>query len=221
MTDTSPFLDSIRGIPGIRAGWVERIPEIDVAVPREEAVARLRGSHEAAARSLAGPDAVLWHAEQVHGKTVTAVPNPSLPAECRIAPGADGLVTDQAGIVLCILVADCGPVWLADRRSGAIGLLHSGRAGTAANIMAAGLRRMREAFGTRPQDVCAVLGPCIRPPHYETDFATVIANQARAEGVADFHDCGFDTASDLPRFYSYRMEQGRTGRMLAMITRLP
>ena len=64
-----------------------------------------------------------------------------------------------------------------------------------------------------------MLGPCIRPPHYEVDFAGEIGRQAGRAGVGNFLDCGLDTAADLDRFYSYRLESGKTGRMMALITR--
>jgi copper oxidase (laccase) domain-containing protein len=91
--------------------------------------------------------------------------------------------------------------------------------GTAGGILAAALARMAREFGTRAEDVVAVLGPCIRPPHYETDFAAAIAGQARDAGIGRFYDCGEDTATDLTRFYSYRLEKGRTGRMMALLTK--
>jgi copper oxidase (laccase) domain-containing protein len=78
---------------------------------------------------------------------------------------------------------------------------------------------MRKAFGTQPQHLIAVLGPCIRPPNYECDFALEIGRQAQACRLGDFFDCGLDTAADLSRFYSYRKEMGKTGRMMAMIVR--
>ena len=61
------------------------------------------------------------------------------------------------------------------------------------------------------------LSPCIRPPHYEVDFAAEIIRQCRALGVQHIHDSGTCTACDLARYYSYRAEQGKTGRMLAVI----
>ena len=103
--------------------------------------------------------------------------------------------------------------------SGAIGLLHSGKKGTEANIFQRALERMQRDFGTRAGDVTAVLGPCIRPPHYEVDFAAQICRQAARAGVGNFIDCGLNTASDLSRFYSYRKELGKTGRMMALIVR--
>jgi copper oxidase (laccase) domain-containing protein len=61
------------------------------------------------------------------------------------------------------------------------------------------------------------LSPCIRPPHYEIDFAAEIVRQCRELGVTAVHDCGVCTACDLARYYSYRAEKGRTGRMLAFL----
>jgi copper oxidase (laccase) domain-containing protein len=61
------------------------------------------------------------------------------------------------------------------------------------------------------------LGPCIRPPHYEIDFAAEIGRQAARAGVVNFYDCGICTASNLPRYYSYRAEKGKTGRMWAVL----
>ncbi len=136
-----------------------------------------------------------------------------------VVAGVDGLVTGVPGVVLAIYVADCGAIWLADRVTGAVGLLHSGRKGTEANIFKEALGKMELSFGTVAADVIAVLGPCIRPPHYEVDFAADIASQAKELGVGTFHDCGLDTAADLERFYSYRAERGETGRMMALITR--
>jgi polyphenol oxidase len=73
--------------------------------------------------------------------------------------------------------------------------------------------------GTRAADVVAVLGPCIRPPDYEIDFAAEIGEQAERAGVGNYTDCGLNTAANLQRFYSYRREMGKTGRMMALITR--
>ena len=205
------FLDPLRSLAG--AGFVERVPGVDVAVERDEALRRLQGEHRRQVRERFGA-AAWWRAEQVHGHGVGVV---GVGEPSQIA-GVDALVTRTPGQVLGIYVADCGPIWLADRASGAVGVVHSGRRGTEEEILGATLDRMALEFGTRPEDVVGVLGPCIRPPHYETDFAAEIGGQAEACGLGEFHDCGLDTAADLSRYYSYRMEKGRTGRMLALIT---
>ncbi|MCH7227720.1 polyphenol oxidase family protein [Haloferula sp. A504] len=206
----------------MRADFIERVPGVPVDGERDEVLERLRPHHEARVREMFGTDC-WWRAEQVHGAAVAVVGSSAGEAGEKASSepleGVDGLVTDQPGEVLGIYVADCGPIWLADRRTGAVGLLHSGKKGTEGNILEAGVRTMSEAFGTRARDVVAVLGPCIRPPHYEVDIAARIAGQAEDLGLGDFRDSGVDTAADLDRWYSYRMEKGRTGRMLALIMR--
>ena len=66
----------------------------------------------------------------------------------------------------------------------------------------------------------AVLGPCIRPPHYDVDFASEILRQLRQAGVGEIVDSGLCTASDPTRFYSYRKEQGKTGRHFAAVAKV-
>ena len=183
---------------------------------------QLRPVHEDVVKRFAGTSACWWRAEQVHGNVVAVVPgSPQILASdgLPVVPGVDGLITRESGWVLAIYVADCGVIWLADRRTGAIGLVHSGKTGTASNIFGVAMDRMRECFGTRAQDVTAVLGPCIRPPDYEIDFAAEIGRQACRAGVGNFIDCGLNTASDSARFYSYRKQLGITGRMMALIVR--
>ena len=222
VTEAFPFLVPLNAIPGIRAGWVERVPDLRITGTRDEALRQLRPIHEAAVSAFAGPAGRWWRAEQVHGNAVAVVPGHlqiTAPDGLPVVPGVDGLVTRETGVVLAIYVADCGVIWLADRKTGAIGLLHSGKNGTAANILGVALERMADCFGSRAQDVTAVLGPCIRPPDYEVDFAAEIGHQARHAGLGNFIDCGLNTASDSARFYSYRKELGITGRMLALIVR--
>jgi copper oxidase (laccase) domain-containing protein len=76
---------------------------------------------------------------------------------------------------------------------------------------------MTERFGSHPANMIVQLSPCIRLPHYQVDFAAEIRRQCRALGVQHIHDSGTCTACDLGRYYSYRAEKGKTGRMLAVI----
>jgi copper oxidase (laccase) domain-containing protein len=102
-----------------------------------------------------------------------------------------------------------------DRR--VIALLHSGRKGSELGITAAAIERMRAEFGCDPAKMIVQLSPCVRPPIYEIDFAALIREQARTAGVCQVHDCGTCTGANLDRYYSYRVEQGKTGRMLALL----
>jgi len=75
---------------------------------------------------------------------------------------------------------------------------------------------MSDRFRSDPANIIVQLSPCIRPSHYEVDFAAEIVRQSRALGVKEIHDSGICTACDLDCYYSYRAEKGRTGRMLAV-----
>lgn len=216
------FLDPINSISGIRAGWVERVPDLPIIGDRDEAMRQLRPFHEQAIDEFASPSASWWRAEQVHGTDVAIVPGrPQIiaPDGLPVVPQVDGLVTQDSNAVLALYAADCGIIWLADAETGAIGLLHSGKKGSAGNIFAQALTLMANTFGTQPRNVISVLSPCIRITHYEIDFPSLIRDQAQQAGVGQFHDCGLNTANDLDRFYSYRQELGKTGRMMALITR--
>ncbi len=225
MTEDLSFLGPIQQAhPGVRAAWIGRIPDLPILGGRDVAMSALRPFHERSVVEFGGLETSWWRAEQVHGCEIAVVPGAetiTAPDGLPVVPGVDGLITRTSGVVLAIYVADCGAIWLCDRRTGAIGLLHSGKKGTEGNILGLALSRMGEAFGTRAEDVVAVLGPCIRPPHYEVDFAARIAEQAGHCGLGGFSDCGLDTAADLSRFYSYRLEMGQTGRMMALITKDP
>ena len=220
VTEAFPFLDPLNSIPGVRAAWIGRVPDLPINGDRDEAMKLLRPHHERAVFDFAGASAQWWRAEQVHGTKVVVVPgSPQIlaPDGLPVVADSDGLVTGQSGVVLAIYAADCGAIWLADRKTGVIGLLHSGKKGTEGNILGVALGVMAEQFGTRPENVTAVLSPCIRQPDYEVDFAGEIGTQAACAGIGSFLDCGLNTASDLQRNYSYRRELGKTGRMMALI----
>ena len=198
-------------LPGVRAAFLARIPGVDVATDRETALTRLRPAHESLIQSL-GFDKPST-AEQVHGNAV-AVVNAASPYP---AVGADALATATPGLALGIYVADCAAIYFVDTRRRAIALAHSGRKGTESNILGATISTMRDNFGTEPADLVVAVSPCIRPPHYEIDFAAQIAAQAGEAGVGAFYDAGTCTASHPERYYSYRRELGQTGRMLALL----
>lgn len=200
----------------LRHRLVLRHPGLSMNVERHEALALLNPWHEEHLAALGFPPATMRTAEQVHGSLVVQVDATSVVLSAQ----ADGLVTDDPSIVLGIYVADCGAIYLRDTRRGAIGLVHSGKKGTELGIVPRAIEAMHEAFGTEPSNLVIQLSPCIRPPAYEVDFAAEIVRQCRASGVSEnaVHDCGLCTSQDLERFYSYRVEKGRTGRMLALLS---
>jgi YfiH family protein len=156
----------------------------------------------------------LVQAEQTHGNLAALVD--SSHRGSRI-PHADALITRDPTVTLVIRVADCGPIYFYDPIQQVVGLAHSGRKGTELGIAAATVSLMQQEAGSNPADLIAVLGPSIRTPDYDIDFTTAIGRQLRNLGITRFEDSGFNTASDLHRFYSYRKEKGKTGRHFAAI----
>jgi len=201
----------------LRHGMVGRVAGVEVSGERDEVLGRLRWAHERVVQRLGYDWRVLTRAEQVHGAEVGWVERRE-GGEAVVA-GVDGLATAEAGRVLGIYVADCCAVFVVDPIKQVVGLLHSGRRGSERGMMRQGIAVMAERAGCRAADMVVQLSPCIRPPQYEVDFADWIRREARACGVpsAQIHDGGECTASDLDRFYSYRAERGRTGRMLALL----
>jgi polyphenol oxidase len=78
----------------------------------------------------------------------------------------DGLLTDEPELLLAIQTADCIPVLVADRQKQAVAAFHAGWRGTVKRIVELGVGRMRLAFGSRPEDLVAAIGPGIGPCCY-------------------------------------------------------
>jgi copper oxidase (laccase) domain-containing protein len=194
-------------------GFIGRIPGVDVQADREAALARLAGDHDRARQALGLTRHVFATGEQVHGREVAIVDADTvLPVA-----GVDGLITADPRVCLGVYVADCCAVYLVEPERRVIALLHSGRKGSELGIATVAIARMRDEFGCDPAKIVAQLSPCIRPPHFEIDFAGLIAGQCRAAGVEQVVDCGTCTATHLDHYYSYRAERGKTGRMLALL----
>jgi copper oxidase (laccase) domain-containing protein len=189
-------------LPGLRHGFTTR---------SKGELAQLEAEMQASYAALGFPmDRVAW-GEQPHGIGVATVSVPG-----RVA-GVDALSTATERLPLLIRVADCGPVFFYDPARRVIALAHSGRRGTEGNIVGETIAHLEKVHGSKPADLIVELGPCIRPPHYEVDFAAEIGRQAARAGVRHYHDGGACTASNLRRYYSYRAEKAKTGRMWAIL----
>lgn len=112
-----------------------------------------------AGRTLIAPRQVHSAAVAVH-RAGDAVPDGG-------AYDGDGVVTDDPGAVLMVLAADCAAVLVHDPVRRVVGAVHSGWRGAAGAIAAVGVRAMSEAFGSRPADVVAGIGPAIGRCCYE------------------------------------------------------
>jgi len=209
--ETFPALERV----GCHHGFVGRVPRIELSHDKAVVLENLDKVHRRARQilGLGGRKFITVH--QVHGDKIARVD--SVPATDRCFERCDALITNQRDVCLGIYVADCCAVYLVDRDARAIGLVHSGKKGTALGVVRSAIESMRQEFGIEPGDLIVQLSPCIRPPHYEIDFAAEIVRQCRDAGVEEIFDSGICTACDLERYYSYRAEKGRTGRMLALL----
>jgi purine-nucleoside/S-methyl-5'-thioadenosine phosphorylase / adenosine deaminase len=198
-----------------RHAFTQRIPGIDVSHDKAEVLKRLDAAHRGIRNAIGVGDWPLFTAQQIHGNKIAVVGAPVTSG--REFAACDGIITNQRGIVLGVYVADCCAVYIVDQKTPGIGLVHSGRKGTELGVVPNAITQMIGRFGSVPADLVVQLSPCIRPPHYEVDFAAEIVRQCRALGVKTIDDAGVCTACDLDRYYSYRAEKGKTGRMLALL----
>jgi copper oxidase (laccase) domain-containing protein len=152
-------------------------------------------------------------AEQTHGNGVAIIRETT----GERAPLVDALVTSVRNLPLVIRCADCAAVFIVDRRTPAIALVHSGKKGTQLDIVGNTVATMRQKFGTNPADCTSFISPSIGPCHYETDIWSGIEEQLRQAGVSDIHNSRVCTACHLDRYFSYRAEKGQTGRMFAVL----
>lgn len=222
MSNYSPdYLRILNNYPENFARFITRVPGITTTTDRAAVIAALTPTHEAVLNEAGIESKMLRRAQQVHGNKVALVGDIgcSYPVE-----GADALYCGgKADCCLGIYVADCAAVWVYDTVSGSRGLAHSGKLGTQQNIVGALLNSMHKYLGVNPADCIAVISPCIRPPHYEVDIPTAIKKQLAEAGLAEENiiDSELDTAADTETFYSYRVEKGNTGRMLALFGHTP
>ena len=175
---------------------------------------------------------------QVHSNRVVVVTGAH--AGATIAD-SDGLVTITPGVALLLRFADCQPVLLYDPTHHALALVHAGWRGVAQGIARRAVETMVQAFGTRPADLLAGLGPAIGPCCYTVgdkvaaamgyvlpdwsgalaalgedqwslDLSAANAQQLSAEGVRQIETAGICTACNQHEFFSHRAGNGRTGR---------
>ncbi len=215
---------------GVVAGLDMGTRAMDPADPRLEPV----WENRARGVSAVLPGARLVTVYQVHR------------ADCIVAgswgetgrPQADALVTDQPGMLLGILTADCAPVLLADAKAGVVGAAHAGWKGAIAGVTDATIAAM-ERLGADRASIAAAIGPCIAQPSYEVDlgfrdrfmiedpanarfFAVgapdhfqfdlelYVAHRLKAAGISRVERLGLDTYADEARFFSYRRATHRT-----------
>jgi len=155
----------------------------------------------------------------------------------------DALITNKKGVVLSIMTADCVPVLLYDKENEVVAAIHAGWKGTEAKIVAKTVQRMIEVYGSNPEDIMAGIAPSIGRCCYEVgkdvaqhffdtpeafisigekymlDLPFINKKQLLDVGLKEenIEMSGICTACEVDRFFSYRKEQGCSGRFMSMI----
>lgn len=227
---TSPLLD------GAKHGFLGRAGGVSKGIYRglnmglgsdDDRESIMENRRRAVAVVLPGSELATVH--QIHSADVVTVTAP-LPLDQR--PQADAMVTDQPGLLLGILTADCVPVLFHDPKAKVIGAAHAGWKGALAGVTDQTLMAM-EALGAERTDIVCAIGPCIAQPSYEVDtgfrarflqtdpandrfFATgkpdhfqfdiesYVAARLDAAGVCAIEKLGLDTYALEDRYFSYR-----------------
>ena len=192
---------------------------------------RARENRRIACAALGADIGRLAHNHQVHSNRVV-----------RAAPGphgeqADGLWTDERGVPLLAMSADCLPIVLV-RTDGAraVAVLHAGWKGLLAGVVAAGVKALGGGA------LAAAIGPAIGPCCYEVGEEVATPYRARfgddvmrgrnldlwtsteralsAAGVTRVDRFDRCTACEPDAFFSHRRDRGVTGRqgVIAYVT---
>ena len=123
----------------------------------------------AAALLGCGPEDIVCSEQthMVHIRHVTAEDKGKGVTRPKDYRSVDGLITDEPGVALAVFYADCVPLLFLDPVRRAVGLAHSGWRGTAQGMGARMAEAMEKAFGSRPEDLLAGIGPSICRDCYE------------------------------------------------------
>lgn len=125
-------------------------------------------------------------------------------------PKGDALVTDQPGLMIGVLTADCGPVLLHGRKvSGApvIAAAHAGWGGALKGVLENTVAQMVQT-GAVPESLTACVGPCITQKSYEVTAgfdAPFLVHDAAAERFFREAPKAGHLLFDLPGYIAFRL----------------
>ncbi len=158
---------------------------------------------------------------------------------------ADAVFTRHAGLIVGVKTADCLPILIEDSKTGQVAAVHAGWRGVIGEIVLRAIERLVEngadssglqfALGPAIQACCfevdgelparftaAFGGEVVKPQPGKTkvhlDLAWAVGRSLARAGVPDSHvDVLPHCTRCDSRFFSYRREEGRTGRQLSLI----
>ena len=120
------------------------------------------------ARALGVDEGGLVRAHQVHGAAIVVRRAGDAPrSDGGALPDADVLISDDPSLALAIQTADCVPLLIADRVTGAVAAAHAGWRGLAAGVPGVTVTALARELGSAPADLIAAIGPSISTERYE------------------------------------------------------
>jgi YfiH family protein len=229
-----------------RAGGVSQPPwdTLNFAAGTGDDPAAVRENFARAASLLGVSAARLYVVSQVHGVAAQVLAGDE-DRDAVLRKIGDITLSLSPGVACGVRTADCVPILIADRTSGAVAAIHSGWKGTVANVAASGVRALRELVGSRG-DLLAAIGPHIEACCFEVgadvaaelaacsplgaavviagdkqhvDLRRIVRAQLEAAGIdpAAIDDVRGCTVGDEERFHSYRRDGKIGGRLLSAI----
>jgi hypothetical protein len=147
-------ISDVYGPGSLNLGWTKHDDPANVAENRRRFVRALTGRGGTRMATL----------RQTHTglvRIVEAGDSPLETGEGKAILRGDAVATDVPGLLLAVQVADCVPVLVADPKRRAVAAFHAGWRGTLKRIVERGIGRMRLRYGSRPEDLIAVVGPSI------------------------------------------------------------
>lgn len=152
-------------------------------------------------------------ARQVHGSDILVIDEPNEDYNHFLGVESDAIITNQAGVMIGICVADCVPILLCDPAKRVVAAVHAGWQGTAAKLVSKTVAGMKSQFGCNPETLQAAIGPCIGQCCYEVDGPV---KQAFVQnGVA------WDSFAEQAGEGKWRLDMAAVNRELLMLAGVP
>lgn len=166
-----PSWDGVSAGFTTRNGGVSRPPynSLNLAYNTDDARYHVEGNRSTLARAFGLAPHELLTVQQVHGTDILILDAPNPDLSHFLSVECDAVVTDQPGIMIGVLVADCYPVLLFDPRRKVAAAVHVGWKGAAAGILGKVVKAMETSFDCRPGQILAAVGPGIGAHKYEVD----------------------------------------------------
>jgi polyphenol oxidase len=165
--------------------------------------------HLFTSRQLKLPDDTAWRAalasvgstpdrlmrvKQVHGNVVRILTRGQVPEGAHAErPDGDAIISNEPGLALAVMVADCVPILLCDPVRGAAAAIHAGWRGTCARVVPSAVEAMQREFGCDPVDLIAAIGPSVGPDDYQVGDSL----------ITSFREAGHPQAS-VDRWFTRR-----------------